>query len=329
MARSSIKGFAPFLLAGVVVGLLAVVVILSLPERPFDPLSLADDSPVPMIDLPGGTFLMGSTTGAADEQPVHEVVLQPFRIDVTEVTNSQFAAFVKATGYVTLAERTPDAKDYPGAPASKLVPGSAVFRLVQVEPNQEWGSGPPPWWVYQPGANWKHPGGPDTDLKGKGSYPVVHIAWDDAAAYAAWAGKRLPTEAEWEYAARGGLVQQDYCWGKELQGANKVYRANTFQGTFPVNDLGLDEYRGLAPVKQYPPNGYGLYDMSGNAWEWCADWYSPVAYHTQAPATGTERVRRGGSYLCADNYCRRYLPAARDKNPPDSSACHTGFRCVK
>ncbi len=335
MTRLSFKSLAPFLLGGLVVGLLAVFVIISLPESPFDPLSLADDSPVPMIDLPGGTFLMGSESGAADERPVHEVTLSPFRMDVTEITNAQFAAFVKATGYVTLAEQTPDAKMYPGVPTSRLVPGSAVFRLTSVEANQEWSDGPPPWWVYQAGANWKQPSGPGSNLKGQGNLPVVHIAWDDASAYATWAKKRLPTEAEWEYAARGGLVQQEFCWGSERQGLNKKYRANTFQGTFPVQDLGTDGFTGIAPVKSFAPNGYGLYDMSGNAWEWCADWYDVGTYRNSAkdnphgPDAGTERVRRGGSYLCADNYCRRYLPSPRDKNPPDSSACHTGFRCVR
>jgi formylglycine-generating enzyme required for sulfatase activity len=298
----------------------------------------AKPAPEGMVSIPGGTFLMGTDTGPADERPQHEVTVTGFWMDRTEVTNAQFARFVMATRYKTVAETAPDPKKYPDAPADKLIPFSAVFRCCPADTN-----GPPLWWEFTPGADWKHPDGPKSSLEGKDNYPVVHICWEDAAAYAKWAGKRLPTEAEWEYAARGGLREAEFAWGNQKQGEKGKWYANTFQGKFPTKDTGADGYAGLAPVAKYPPNGYGLYDMSGNAWEWCADWYQPTYYRyspkkdPKGPETGFEevkgegpsKVRRGGSFLCGDDYCRRYLPSSRDKNPPDSAANHTGFRCVK
>jgi sulfatase modifying factor 1 len=302
-------------------------------------------APDGIVWVPGGEFWMGTDDGPEDERPRHKVYVDGFWMDRTEVTNAQFAKFVKATKYVTVAEKKPDPKDFPGVPEEKLVAGSAVYVKPEGEVNLQgpWETGHPPWWKYQPGASWRHPEGPGSSIDGKDNYPAVHIAWDDAAAYAKWAGKRLPTEAEWEFAARGGLDRKPYVWGDELNPDGK-WMANSWQGKFPQENTAEDGYKGLAPVKQYPPNGYGLYDISGNAWEWCQDWYAPD-YYSLSPARNPKgpemgrgsrqnpdqasRVRRGGSFLCADNYCRRYLPAARDENPPDSSACHTGFRCVQ
>jgi formylglycine-generating enzyme len=295
-------------------------------------------APEGMVWVPAGTFWMGSVNGPADERPQHKVTLDGFWMDKTEVTNGQFAKFVKATGYVTVAEQKPDPKKYPDAPKDKLVPFSACFKCCPADL-----SGPPVWWQFTPGANWQHPEGPRSSIEGKDFYPAVHICWDDAVAYAKWAGKRLPTEAEWEYAARGGLDRKEYVWGDAKQGEKGKWYANTFQGRFPEKDAGEDGYAGLAPAAKYPANGYGLFDMAGNAWEWCQDWYQPNYYrdspekNPKGPETGLEenpgegptKVRRGGSFLCADEYCRRYLPASRDKNPTDSAANHTGFRCVK
>ncbi len=298
-----------------------------------------DESPPPMVTIPGGTFWMGRVDGPADERPVHEVTVSAFEMDATEVTVGQFAMFVKATGYVTISERVPDARKYPDADPAYLKPGSAVFVPMEADLG-----GPAVWWRYVIGANWRHPEGPESSVKGKKNYPAVQIAWDDADAYAKWAGKRLPTEAEWEWAARGGLDRKPYCWGDDKNGEDGKWCANAYQGKFPAEDSGADGFIGLAPVKSFPPNGYGLYDMSGNAWEWCSDWYDPGYYavspkdNPKGPAEGAigvegerqpQRVRRGGSFLCDDKYCRRYVPSARDKNPPDSSANHTGFRCVK
>jgi len=266
-------------------------------------------------------------------------------MDATEVTNEQFEQFVKATGYVTVVEQPPRAADFPGAPPENLVPGSTVFT-----PTPE----PVPldnhlrWWSYVQGANWRRPLGPDSDIVGKGNYPVVHIAYDDAAAYCKWAGKRLPTEAEWEFAARGGLSGKLYPWGDELKPDGK-WMANIFQGKFPVKDgdTGEDCFAGIAPVAQFPPNGYGLYDMAGNVWELCSDWYRPDYYAALAknsevarnpqgpdtpfdPAEPTERkrVHRGGSFLCTDQYCTRYMVGSRGKGEISTGTNHAGFRCV-
>ena len=334
--------FIPYILGGVAVGLVATLFSIPSSTAPseFDPLAEADGTPPEMVAIPAGTFTMGSDDGPIDERPAHAVTLKAFRMGATEVTNAQFAAFVKTTGYVTVAERTPDPASYPDAPSERLVPGSAVCVPTPIQPEEIAPGALPDWWQFRAGASWKHPEGAGSQLKEKMSHPVCHIAWEDAAAYARWARKRLPTEAEWEYAARGGLVGQEFCWGNSKQGEGGHWRANTFQGTFPSWDSGADGFVGTAPVKSFPANGYGLYDMSGNVWEWCADWYrsdfyrdSPLSNPT-GPTTGEldgvqpQRVRRGGSYLCAEGYCRRYLPSARDKNPEDSSACHSGFRCV-
>jgi formylglycine-generating enzyme len=292
-----------------------------------------------MVWIPGGTFWMGSEDGEKDELPVHEVTVKGFWMDKTEVTNEQFAQFVRATSYITVAERKPDPKDFPGAEPDDLVPGSIVFS-------------PPPgevplhnhyaWWRYVPGANWRHPEGPQSNINGRERHPVVHVCWEDAAAYAKWAGKRLPTEAEWERAARGGLDRQRYGWGSEQKPAGR-WNANIWQGRFPNENTNEDGFRGTAPVGIYPANGYGLFDMAGNVWEWCADWYRPDYYavspkeNPPGPADSydpnepgvAKRVMRGGSFLCSDLYCIGYRPSARMKSSPDTGLSHTGFRCVK
>lgn len=333
-----ITRWLPPILVGTAAGLL--IVLVAFLQSPAEDELEVDDAPPEMVLIPGGTFVMGSNTSdTADEKPAHEVTVRGFQMCKTELTNGQFAAFVKATGYKTVAEQRPHPSRYPDADPANLVPGSAVFVPVEA---RVWEQGQlPVWWKYQPGANWRHPEGPKSSIKGKKNHPVVHIAWTDAVAYCEWAKVRLPTEAEWEYAARGGLNQQPFIWGTDPQGTNGKWFANTFQGTFPKTDTGEDGFVGIAPVGQYPPNGYGLHDMSGNVWEWCEDIYNSEYYavspkeNPRGPKTGEieagelQRVRRGGSFLCADSYCKRYVPNARDKNPTDSGAIHTGFRFVR
>jgi len=307
-----------------------------------------------MVWIPGGEFSMGSDEAGEslchvpgvtrDSQPVHRVAVEGFWIDATEVTNERFAKFVDATGYVTVAERTPTAEEFPGAPPENLVAGSVVFtppdHAVPLDDHYRW-------WAYVEGASWRHPLGPGSDLEGKERYPVVHVAYDDAAAYAKWADKRLPTEAEWECAARGGIPGALYPWGDELRPGGK-WMANIFQGEFPRKDSGEDGFAGLAPVRSFPPNGYGLYDVAGNVWEWCSDWYRPDTYVHLAELAGTardpqgpgssfdplepaekKRVHRGGSFLCTDQYCTRYLVGTRGKGEVGSGTNHLGFRCVR
>ena len=292
-----------------------------------------------MVWIPGGTFWMGSSDGRPDEMPQHQVTVAGFWMDRTEVSNEQFEQFVRATGYVTIAERPPDPKEFPGADPALLVPGSVVFTPpAEAVPLDN----PAAWWSYVPGANWRHPEGPNSSSVGRGKYPVVHVAWFDAQAYAKWAGKRLPTEAEFEYAARGGLDRQPYCWGREQTPGGK-WPANIWQGNFPNKNSGDDGFVGLAPVGSFPPNGYGLCDMSGNVWEWCSDWYRPDYYAGSATNNpvgpvdsldpeepgAKKRVQRGGSFMCSDVYCSGYKPSARMKCTPDTGLSHTGFRCVK
>jgi formylglycine-generating enzyme len=316
------------------------------PEPEIQPRNAPGPAPEGMVWIPGGAFWMGSDDGQPDEHPRHRVGVAGFWMDKTEVTNAQFARFVEATGYKTVAERVPDPKDLPDfeIPPEGLKPFSAVF-IPPKEPvslQGPWEEGHPPWWEAVFGADWRHPEGPGTNIDGKENHPVVHIAWEDAVAYAKWAGKRLPTEAEWEFAARGGLDGAEFCWGDDPPGADGKWQANIWQGDFPIQNSKEDGYERTAPVGSFPPNGFGLFDMSGNVWEWCADWYRhDYYYHSprdnpKGPEKGdpdqygkAERVRRGGSFLCCDQYCRRYVPSARDKNPPDNPACHTGFRCVK
>jgi formylglycine-generating enzyme required for sulfatase activity len=298
-----------------------------------------------MVWVPGGTFWMGcENCGMPDALPVHLVTVDGFWMDRTPVTNAEFDRFVKATRYVTVAERPLDPRDYPGVRRDKLVPGSAVFSPT---------SGPVPldnplqWWRYTPGANWKHPDGPHSDLRGRSDHPVVHVAFEDVVAYANWADKRLPTEAEFEFAARGGLDRNRYPWGNELSPDGKAV-ANTWQGRFPTRDHGDDGYSGTSPVTAFPPNGFGVYDMGGNVWQWCADWYRPDAYadraklgalvrNPQGPAASfdpqepraAKRVLRGGSYLCTDQYCARYLVGSRGKAEVSSGTSNLGFRLVQ
>lgn len=305
-------------------------------------------SPAPqtsgMAWIPGGTFVMGSDRHYPEEAPAHRVQVDGFWIERHPVTNNQFAAFVAATGYLTLAERAADASLYPDAPAEMLAPASSVF----VKPPGPVGLiSAYAWWHYVKGASWRRPQGPQHDADPPPHHPVVHIAMEDAEAYCRWVGKALPTEAEWEFAARGGLEGADYVWGDELT-PDGVHMANTWQGAFPYENLAEDGFEGTSPVGAYPANGYGLYDMAGNVWEWTADWYGAHAapqkacctplnprggdmsssIDSDAPAPMPRRVTKGGSHLCAPNYCQRYRPAARIAQPIDTSTSHLGFRCV-
>ncbi|MFC4870715.1 formylglycine-generating enzyme family protein [Negadavirga shengliensis] len=304
-----------------------------------------------MIWIEGGEFVMGDQDGRGrkDEKPAHKVKVDGFWMDETEVTNRQFAEFVEATGYVTVAEKKPDWEEIkkqlppgtPKPPDEVLVAASLTFN----PPNKPISlHNAAQWWSWTEGANWKHPQGPGSTIQGKENYPVVHIAWEDAVAYAEWAGKRLPTEAEWEYAARGGADGKSFPWGNEPLENGKT-KANTWQGDFPLKDTGNDGYQGLAPVKSFDPNPYGLYDMAGNVWEWTHDWYHEnyyanlsdemqvnpkgpgKSYDPQEP-TVPKKVVKGGSFMCNVSYCEGYRVSAKMKSSPDTGLEHTGFRCV-
>jgi formylglycine-generating enzyme len=307
-----------------------------------------------MVLIPGGEFSMGCADPRAlphggpdpmaDARPIHRVRVDGFWMDRVEVTNRQFAEFVQATGYVTVAERTPTAAEFPGAPAENLVAGSVVFtppaQPVPLDNHYRW-------WSYVKAANWRHPEGPSRGIDDRADYPVVQVAYEDAEAYARWAGKRLPTEAEWEFAARGGMPNQLYTWGDELQPGGK-WMANIWQGRFPLKDNAEDGFAGIAPVAKFPPNPYGLFDMAGNVWEWCSDWYradtysniaaeGEVARNPQGPSASydpaepgqAKRVHRGGSFLCTEQYCTRYMIGTRGKGEVSTGSNHLGFRCVK
>jgi sulfatase modifying factor 1 len=300
-----------------------------------------------MVHLAGGTFRMGSDTHYPEERPVHRVTVGEFWMDRTPVTNRQFKEFVKATGHVTFAEIPPDPKDYPGALPHMLYAGSLVFLPPPTAVDlRDWSQ----WWSFLKGASWRRPYGPKSNISGLDNHPVVHVAFSDALAYATWAGKDLPTEAEWEFAARGGLDGAEFAWGEELTPGGK-HMANTWQGEFPRQNLCSDGFRNTAPVTAFPPNGYGLHDMIGNVWEWTTDWYSQkheadapkACCIPENPRGGPEsasydscqpniriprKVLKGGSHLCAPNYCRRYRPAARHAEPIDTSTSHVGFRCI-
>jgi len=295
-----------------------------------------------MVQIPGATFLMGSDHHYPEEAPARKVTVSGFWIDAAPVTNREFGRFVRKTGHVTVAERAPDPVDYPGARPEMLVPFSTVFvppprRVSLADPYN--------WWTPVPGADWRHPQGPGSSIRNKPDHPVVHVAWTDIEAYAAWAAKAIPTEAEWELAARGGLDGAEFAWGDELTPGGR-WMANTWQGEFPVQNTQEDGYETTSPVGAFPANGHGLYDMIGNVWEWTSDWYAAGAAPAGAccggdqadgrersadrrdPARIPRKVMKGGSYLCAPNYCRRYRPAARMAQPIDTSTSHLGFRCI-
>jgi len=300
-----------------------------------------------MIWIPGGTFRMGSDHHYAEEAPAHRVAVDGFWIDRTPVTNRDFRKFVRDTGYITFAEKKPDAKDYPGALPRMLRAGSLVFSPPpQTVPLHDWSQ----WWGFKFGADWAHPYGRKSSTCGLDDHPVVHVAYQDAFAYATWAGKELPTEAEWEFAARGGLDGAEFAWGDAFTPGGK-HMANTWQGAFPQQNLKADGFERTSPVTAFPPNGYGVHDMIGNVWEWTKDWYAPkheaaagsdccipknphggaadASYDPCQPQVKIPRkVIKGGSHLCAPNYCRRYRPAARHAEAIDTSTSHLGFRCV-
>lgn len=300
-----------------------------------------------MVWIPGGGYRMGSDRHYPEEAPAHPVEVDGFWMDASPVTNLQFQAFVEATGHVTFCEFPPNAADYPGADPALLVAASVVFvppaHRVDLHDHYQW-------WQFVPGASWRHPQGPGSSIEGRDAHPVVHVAYADIEAYASWAGKRIATEAEWEWAARGAGGDTEYAWGDELAPGG-THLANTWQGEFPWQNLALDGHIGTSPVGAFPANGYGLLDMIGNVWEWTCDWYSPRHPEAAAKACcipsnprGAEReasydpaqptiriprkVMKGGSHLCAPNYCRRYRPAARMSQPVDTSTSHLGFRCI-
>ncbi len=293
-----------------------------------------------MVWIPGGSFQMGTSDPMfPDAQPLHKVILKGFLMDEHEVTNAEFEKFIKATNYTTVAERKLNPADYPGVPSESLIPGSGVFtppdKSVSLDNALQW-------WQYVIGASWRHPFGPNSSVNGQENNPVVHVCYEDALAYAKWAGKRLPTEAEWEYAAQGGRAIQKYYWGNERKPDGK-WVANIYQGDFPYKNTSEDGFAGIAPVKSFPANPYGLYDMEGNVWEWSNDFYRPD-YYKQSPTHNPQgpkdsydpdepgivkRVQRGGSFLCSDQYCIRYRPGSRGKGEVSSGSSNLGFRCVK
>jgi formylglycine-generating enzyme required for sulfatase activity len=309
--------------------------------------------PAGMVWIPGGEFTMGtdSDLGWPDEKPAHRVRVDGFWMDATDVTNAQFREFVEATGYGTTAEKPPDAEEIlrqmpPGTPVppkEKLVPGALVFTPTKGPVDLRDYS---QWWKWTPGASWRHPEGPGSSIDGKEDHPVVQVSWFDAVAYATWAGKRLPTEAEWEFAARGGLENKPYAWGDDKPTDTHI-QANIWQGDFPYRNTKGDGYERTSPVKTFAPNGYGLYDMSGNVWQWCNDWYQVDLYrqrtgkavidNPQGPEKSFDprqpysplRAQKGGSFLCNDSYCTRYRPSARHGCTPDTGMSHMGFRCVR
>jgi formylglycine-generating enzyme required for sulfatase activity len=310
--------------------------------------SSAQPEPPPfhdMVWIPGGTFQMGSDQHYPEEAPVHKARVDGFWIDRYPATNQEFRRFVEATGYVTVAERAPDTADYPGAKPELLVAASTVFKKPRypVDLGNHYN-----WWHWMPGADWRHPVGPNSSLKSRDQHPVVHMAWEDVEAYVQWIGKQLPTESEWEFAARGGLDGAEFAWGDEFTPGGK-HMANTWQGDFPYRNLLSDGFEGTSPIGVFPANGYGLFDMIGNVWEWTTDWYAdhhPIgkacctvtnprgadretSYDPQQPTIRIPRkVIKGGSHLCAPNYCRRYRPAARMSQPIDTGTSHLGFRCI-
>jgi formylglycine-generating enzyme required for sulfatase activity len=330
-------------------------------ESEFKP-TIVNNTPAPskapkgMVWIPGGEFSMGSNVEdeslcsikgiTKDAAPIHRVYVDGYFMDETEVTNEQYAAFVKATGYITVAEQKPTKEEFPTAADEDLIAGSIVFSPTPSAVNL---NDFLQWWAYVGGTDWRHPEGPGSSIKGREKYPVVQIAYEDAAAYAKWAGKRLPTEAEWEFAARGGKTGNLYAWGNTLKPKGK-FQANIYQGHFPIKDgdTGEDGFTGIAPIAQYEPNSYGLYDMAGNVWELVNDWYSvdyykslsvngkvaknpqgPEAYNDPNDPNQIKKVHRGGSFLCTDQYCTRYMVGTRGKGEVRSAANHLGFRCVK